>query len=81
MDASSLSRSQRMVLMALQKTTQIADAEAKPSPSKFPAHDIDPEDLFDLYTLNFEDPDYESSTSDFSNDEAVTEDGYVRPLL
>ncbi|GFO13285.1 serine/threonine-protein kinase nek8 [Plakobranchus ocellatus] len=54
MDASSLSRSQRMVLMALQKTTQIADAEAKPSTSKFPAHDIDHEDLFDLNTFNSE---------------------------
>ncbi|GFN77626.1 hypothetical protein PoB_000413200 [Plakobranchus ocellatus] len=56
MDASSLSRSQRMVLMALQKTTQIADAEAKPSTSKFPAHDIDHEDLFDLNTFKSEKP-------------------------
>ncbi|GFN78953.1 hypothetical protein PoB_000545900 [Plakobranchus ocellatus] len=54
MDTTSLSRSQRMVLMALQKTTQIADAEAKPSTSKFPAHDIDPEDLFYLNTFNSE---------------------------
>ncbi|GFN84064.1 hypothetical protein PoB_001057000 [Plakobranchus ocellatus] len=81
MDASSLSRSQRNVLMALQKTTQIADAEAKPSTSKFPAHDIDHEDLFDLNTFNSEDPDYEPFTSDFSDDEAITEDGYLRLLL
>ncbi|GFO39256.1 hypothetical protein PoB_006576100 [Plakobranchus ocellatus] len=60
MDTTSLSRSQRMVLMALQKTTQIAD-------------------LFDLNTFNSEDPDYEPSTSDFSDDEAVTEDGYNIP--
>ncbi|GFO06945.1 hypothetical protein PoB_003345000 [Plakobranchus ocellatus] len=79
MDTTSLSRSQRMALMALQKTTQIADAEAKLSTSKFPAHDTDPEDLFDLNTFNSEDPDYEPPTSDFSDDEAVTEDGYNIP--